>query len=74
MEKPVKYRAWDKSAKSSVMSDGGCAYFTARLCSPMNMNSPARTLVGVKPSTSWRGELVKARMAPACKKALHLCS
>lgn len=50
------------------------AYLTARLCSPMNRNKPAKTLVGVKPRTSCRGGDMKARMAAEWRKGLQRCS
>ncbi len=42
---------WSVSPNSGDEMGVGCEedYFTARLCSPINMKSPARTLVGVKP-------------------------
>ena len=50
------------------------AYLTDKLCSPMNMNNPASTLVGVKPSTFINGGLTNANIAPACRNADHRCS
>ena len=72
----VENGAWE--AVSMGNSDSGFreegSYFTERLCSPMKRKSPAKTLVGVNPRTTWSGGLMKTRIAPAWRKALHRCS
>lgn len=48
--------------------------FTVKLCSPIYRNRPAKTLVGVNPSTCINGGLTNAKIPIACNKWLHRCS
>ena len=53
---------WLANSGIEVCGQSG-TYLTDKLCSPMNRNKPASTLVGVKPRTRISGGLTKLRPA-----------
>lgn len=69
---------WDCDVVRIVRDKGVCypddTHFTDKLCSPINRNKPASTLVGVKPKIFINGGLTKSMMPPECKNADHRCS